>query len=85
MLVCDFCVELTYMPVVVISLSVHMSILPLSFVVLLGDPLENGVPYAMGPLSVLSVCPDCLCVCNIGVLWPHGWMDQDATLYGGRP
>jgi len=25
-------------------------------------------------LSVLSVCP----VCNVGVLWPDGWMDQDA-------
>jgi len=21
------------------------------------------------------VCP----VCNVGVLWPNGWMDQDAT------
>ena len=27
----------------------------------------------------LSVCP----VCNICVLWPNGWMDQDATWYGG--
>jgi len=26
----------------------------------------------------------CLSVCNIGVLWPNGWMDQDATWYGGR-
>jgi len=25
------------------------------------------------------VCP----VCNVGVLWPNGWMDQDATWYGG--
>jgi len=24
-------------------------------------------------LSVLSVCP----ACNVGVLWPNGWMDQD--------
>ena len=32
-------------------------------------------------LSVLS----CLSVCNVGVLWPNGWMDQDATWYGGRP
>jgi len=23
-----------------------------------------------------------LSVCNIGVLWPNGWMDQDATWYG---
>jgi len=25
------------------------------------------------------VCP----VCDVGVLWPNGWMDQDATWYGG--
>jgi len=25
------------------------------------------------------VCP----VCNDGVLWPNGWMDQDATWYEG--
>jgi len=31
-------------------------------------------------LSVLS-CP----VCNVGVLWPNGWMDQDETWYAGRP
>jgi len=31
-------------------------------------------------LSV-RVCP----VCNVGVLWPSRWMDQDATWYGGRP
>jgi len=29
---------------------------------------------------VLSVCP----VYNVGVLWRNGWMDQDATWYGGR-
>jgi len=27
----------------------------------------------------------CLSVCNVGVLRPNGWMDQDATWYGGRP
>jgi len=26
-------------------------------------------------------CP----VCNVDVLWPNDWMDQDATWYGGRP
>jgi len=31
-------------------------------------------------LSSLS-CP----VCNVGVLWPNGWMDQDKTWHGGRP
>jgi len=24
-------------------------------------------------------------VYNVGVLWPNGWIDQDATWYGGRP
>jgi len=28
-----------------------------------------GLPYAIGMLSVLSVC-------NVGVLWPNGCMDQ---------
>jgi len=27
------------------------------------------------------VCP----VGDVGVLWPNGWMDQDATWYRGRP
>ena len=30
-------------------------------------------------------CPDCLLVCNIGILWPNGWMDQDETWRGSRP
>jgi len=30
---------------------------------------------------VLSVCP----VCDIGELWPNGWMDQDETWIAGRP
>ena len=29
----------------------------------------------------LSICP----VCDVGVLWPNGWMDQDETWQGGRP
>jgi len=44
----------------------------------LGDRLLNSSPYAIGPLSVLSVC-------DVGVLWPNGWMDYDATWYRGRP
>jgi len=32
----------------------------------------------------LSVCP-VLSVCNVGVLWPNGRMDQDETSLGGRP
>jgi len=29
-------------------------------------------------------CPACP-FCNISVLWPDVWMDQDATWYRGRP
>ena len=35
-------------------------------------------------LSVLS-CPVCLPDCNVGVLWPIGWTDQDETWHVGRP
>ena len=30
---------------------------------------------------VLSVCP----VCDIGYLWPNGWMDQNEISRAGRP
>jgi len=39
---------------------------------------KNGSRCAIGPLSLLSVC-------NVGVLWPSGWMDQDSIWYGDRP
>ena len=26
-----------------------------------------------------------LSVCNVGALWPNGWMDQDETWNAGRP
>jgi len=36
-----------------------------------------------------TVCPmqsdRCLSVCDVGVLWPNGWMNQDKTWHGGRP
>ena len=36
---------------------------------------------------VLSVLPSVflLSVCNVGVLWPNSWMDQDEDWHGGRP
>jgi len=46
----------------------------------LGDHLQNGSLYTTGPLSVLSVS-----VCNVGVLWPNGSMDQDETWHARRP
>jgi len=32
-------------------------------------------------LSCLSVCP----VCDVGVLWPNGMMDQDESWHAGKP
>ena len=29
-------------------------------------------------------CLSCLSVCNVVVLWPNGWMNQDATWYEGK-
>jgi len=29
--------------------------------------------------------PVCLSVCDVGVPWPNGWMDQDETWHAGRP
>ena len=37
--------------------------------------------YAIRPLSDCLSCP----VCNVGVLWPNGWIDQDETWHAGRP
>ena len=43
---------------------------------------SNCPPYAPGLLSCLSLCLSvCLSVCKIVVLWPIGWMDEDATWY----
>ena len=39
--------------------------------------------FALAYQRPLSVCP-VLSVCGIGVLWPNGWMDQNATWYGSR-
>ena len=27
----------------------------------------------------------CLSVCDVGILWPNGWTDQDETWHAGRP
>ena len=32
----------------------------------------------------MSVCLSCP-VCDVGVLWPNGWTDQDETWHAGRP
>jgi len=30
-------------------------------------------------------CHGTVAACNVGVLWPNGWMDQDETWHGGGP
>ena len=30
-------------------------------------------------------CLSCLSVCDVRVLWPNGWTDQDETWHAGRP
>jgi len=43
-------------------------------------------PFALCYRTV--VCLSCLSlssVCDIGILWPNSWMDQDETWHGGRP
>jgi len=66
-----------------VTLSVRVRVRMLGYVIkhqynsnIFGRPFS---PYAIGPMSCLSV----LFVCNVGVLWPNGWMDQDITWYGG--
>jgi len=34
---------------------------------------------------LLVHCLSVLSVCDVGVLWPNGWMDQDETWRAGRP
>ena len=51
----------------------------------MGDRLQNGSPYAIGPLSVCPVLFVCLSVCNVVALWPNGLTDQDETWHAGRP
>jgi len=54
----------------------------------MANHFTKGRPKTFRPmLSVpLSVCPVLSCpVCDIGVLWPNSWMDQDETWQGGRP
>jgi len=46
------------------------------------DSAVFGRPFVK-PFSLSHRCP-VVSVCNVGVLWPNGWMDQDETWHGGR-
>ena len=40
--------------------------------------------YADLSVRCLSVWLTVLSVCNVGALWPNGWIDQDETRHGGK-
>jgi len=41
--------------------------------------------YRTDVLSCLYCLSVCLSVCDVGVLWPKGWTDEDETWDAGRP
>ena len=50
-------------------------------------PLKPPTSPLATPLALCFrtvVCP-VLSVCELGVLWPNGWMDQDETWHASRP
>jgi len=42
-------------------------------------------PTVVSPVPLPCPVPPCLSVCDVGVLWPNGWIDQAKTWHGGRP
>jgi len=46
-----------------------------------GRPFAKRFALCYRTVVCLSVCP----VCDVGVLWPNGWTDQDQTWQAGRP
>jgi len=35
--------------------------------------------------TLSDCCLSVLSVCDVGILWPNGWMDRDETSHAGRP
>jgi len=50
-----------------------------------GRPFVKRFDLCSRTVVCLSVCPACMSVCNVAVLWPNGWTDQDETWHAGRP
>jgi len=46
---------------------------------------KTVLPMLSDRCPVLSVLSACMSVCNVGVLWPNDWTDQDETWHAGRP
>ena len=41
--------------------------------------------WATNFVKRFTLCYQTLSICNVAVLWPNGWMDQDETWHAGRP
>jgi len=49
-----------------------------------GPPFVKRFALCYRTVVCLSVCP-VLSVCDVGVLWPNGWMAEHKTWRAGRP
>jgi len=64
--------------------SIHFNFLWVLFAIfssVFGRPFVKRFALSYQTVFCLSVCP----VCDVGVLWPNGWMDQDETWHTDRP
>ena len=55
----------------------------------LGQPFVKRFALSYRTI-VMYICPvlsclSCLSVCDVIVLWPNDWMDQDEAWHGGKP
>jgi len=66
------------------TVAAHRSI-NIYYTYLVSEDVDWRPPPVCWACYQIVVCPSCLSVCNVGVLWPNGWMDQDETWHAGRP
>ena len=50
---------------------------------------HTGAVFGRPFVKLLALCYQTIVlsvqsVCDVGVLWPNGWMDEDENLHGGR-
>ena len=51
---------------------------------LFGQPFVKRFALCYRSVVCLSLCLSVCPVCNVGALWPNGWMDQVKTWHAGR-
>jgi len=64
-----------------LDVSCVMSVLSsvLAQCIVFGRPFVKQFALCYRPMPVCPVCR----VCDVGVLWPNAWMDQDETWHAG--